>query len=102
MASGFVEIRIDTHHEFDLAQCGIECSGMRSRKHRVTANGDHRSDLAFARCRDFFGEASHGEFTADFGIPAHAAMAPSDAETATTTLAAAAFVRSEREHCPTG
>jgi ATP-dependent helicase/nuclease subunit A len=67
-----VEVRVDRHHDVELAERALEPARARRRQDRVAGHGEEGADLAPARRLDLLGQRGHRQLAAELRVAAHA------------------------------
>ena len=92
-----VDVGIDTHHEVQAGDGGVEPVGIRYRQAGVAGERDERPHLALARRPDLVGQSDRGQLAEHLGQPAYPAVPAPGHETRAGTGTPAAGGR-QREH----
>ena len=76
MAGGLVHVRVDRHHELEVAEGSLQPVAVGHREGRVPADGHEGPHLPWARRVDLLGQADDGQLAVALGQAAHTAPAP--------------------------
>src|SRR5216683_4671466 len=84
MAGGLVAIQVDREHVLEPGERALQASSVRGGEHRVSGEGNQRSDLPLAGRFDLFGQRGSRQLAAKLRQPSHPA-APRAKVTAVTS-----------------